>query len=85
MALARAVGLPARPVAGLVYLDGTFYYHAWAEVWLGGWVAVDPTFGQFPADAAHVRLIVGNLARQLEMVRLVGSLNVDIVATEPVG
>jgi hypothetical protein len=52
-------------------------------VWLGEWVAVDPTFGQFPADAAHLRLTVGGLARQLELVRLVGQLDVDVVATEP--
>jgi transglutaminase-like putative cysteine protease len=83
VALARAVGLPARTAAGLVYLDGTFYYHAWPEVWLGEWVAVDPTFGQFPADAAHLRLTVGGLARQLELVRFVGQLDVDVVATEP--
>jgi transglutaminase-like putative cysteine protease len=83
VALARAVGLPARTAAGLVYLDGTFYYHAWPEVWLGDWVAVDPTFGQFPADAAHLRLTVGGLARQLELVRLVGQLGVDVLATEP--
>jgi hypothetical protein len=83
VALARAVGLPARTAAGLVYLGGTFYYHAWPEVWLGDWVAVDPTFGQFPADAAHLRLTVGGLARQLELVRLVGQLGVDVVATEP--
>lgn len=83
VALARAVGLPARTAAGLVYLGGTFYYHAWPEVWLGDWVAVDPTFGQFPADAAHLRLTVGGLARQLELVRLVGQLGVDVLATEP--
>jgi hypothetical protein len=82
-ALARAVGLPTRTASGLVYLDGTFYYHAWPEVWLGGWVAVDPTFGQFPADAAHLRLTSGGLARQLELVRLVGRLEVEVVATEP--
>jgi hypothetical protein len=82
-ALARAVGLPTRTVAGLVYLGGTFYYHAWPEVWLGDWVAVDPTFGQFPADAAHLRLAIGGLARQLELVRLVGRLAVEVVATEP--
>jgi transglutaminase-like putative cysteine protease len=82
-ALARAVGLPTRTAAGLVYLDGTFYYHAWPEVWLGDWVAVDPTFGQFPADAAHLRLATGGLARQLELVRLVGRLEVEVVATEP--
>jgi Transglutaminase-like superfamily len=82
-ALARAVDLPTRTVAGLVYLDGTFYYHAWPEVWLDGWVAVDPTFGQFPADAAHLRLVAGGLARQLVLVRLVGRLAVEVVATEP--
>lgn len=82
-AFARAVGLPTRTAAGLVYLDGTFYYHAWPEVWLDGWVAVDPTFGQFPADAAHLRLTTGGLARQLELVRLIGRLGVEVVATEP--
>ena len=49
--------LPARIAAGLAYVDGKFYYHAWPEVLLGDWVAVDPTFGQFPADAAHLRFI----------------------------
>jgi transglutaminase-like putative cysteine protease len=82
VALARAVGLPARIAAGLVYLDGRFYYHAWPEVWLNDWVAVDPTFGQFPADAAHVRLTVGGLARQLELVRLIGRLGVEVVTAE---
>ncbi len=84
VALARAVGLPARTAAGLVYLDGAFYYHAWPEVWLGKWVAVDPTFGEFPADAAHVRLTIGGLARQLELVRLVGQLKVDVVQAGPI-
>ena len=54
VAMARSLGLPARTAVGLVYLDGAFYYHAWPEVWLDEWVAVDPTFGQVPADAAHV-------------------------------
>jgi hypothetical protein len=64
-----------------VSLDGAFYYHAWPEVYLNGWVAVDPTFGQFPADAAHVRLTIGGLARQLELLRLVGRLRVEILPT----
>src|SRR5206468_233245 len=59
VALARAAGLPARPVAGLLYLDGRFYYHAWPEVYLGDWVAVDPAADQFPADAAHLRFVIG--------------------------
>jgi len=60
VALMRATGLPARPVYGLMYIDDaepTFGYHAWAEVVIDGrWVAVDPTWGQFPADATHLRL-----------------------------
>jgi transglutaminase-like putative cysteine protease len=83
VALARAIGLPARTAVGLVYLNGSFYYHAWPEVWLGRWVAVDPTFGQFPADAAHVRLTIGGLARQLELVPLVGQLQVKVVRAGP--
>jgi len=83
VALARAVGLPARTAAGLAYVDGRFYYHAWPEVYLNGWVAVDPTFGQFPADAAHLRFTVGGLARQLDLLRLIGRLTIAVVATEP--
>jgi transglutaminase-like putative cysteine protease len=81
VALARATGLPARTAAGLVYADGSFYYHAWAEVYLDNWVAVDPTFGQFPADAAHLRFTIGGLARQVELVRLIGQLSLEIVQT----
>ncbi len=81
VALARALGLPARTAAGVVYLRGRFFYHAWPEVWLGDWVAVDPTFGQYPADAAHLRFVIGGLARQVELVRLIGRLQLDVVAT----
>jgi hypothetical protein len=81
VALARAVGLPARTAAGLVYLRGHFYYHAWPEVWLGRWVAVDPTFGQFPADASHLRFVIGGLARQVELLRLIGRVTVTVVGS----
>ncbi len=80
LALARAAGLPARAAAGLAYVDGKFYYHAWPEVYMGRWVAVDPTFGQFPADAAHLRFVVGGLARQAELFRLIGVLRIDVLA-----
>jgi transglutaminase-like putative cysteine protease len=32
VALARSLGLPARTAVGLVYLNGSFFYHAWPEV-----------------------------------------------------
>ncbi|HVZ47585.1 MAG TPA: transglutaminase-like domain-containing protein, partial [Gemmatimonadaceae bacterium] len=79
VALARALGMPARIATGLAYVRGKFYYHAWPEVWLGDWVAVDPTFGQFPADAAHLRFEVGGVLQQAELLRLIGNLRIDVV------
>ncbi len=78
VALARAAGLPARTVAGLVPVDGRFYYHAWAEVYLGDWVAVDPMLDEFPAGAAHVRFSIGGLARQAELARLIGRIKLEV-------
>lgn len=85
VALARALGLPARTAVGLVYLDGSFFYHAWPEVWLGEWVAVDPTFGQYPADAAHLRFVIGGLAQQVEIIRLIGNLKIDVIGLDGAG
>lgn len=79
VALARAVGIPARIATGLAYVRGKFYYHAWPEVWLDEWVPVDPTFGQFPADAAHLRFVVGGLGQQAELLRLIGNLEIQMV------
>jgi hypothetical protein len=79
IALARALGLPARTAVGVVHLEGRFYYHAWPEVWLDEWVAVDPTFGQAPADASHLRFLVGGLSRQVELIRLIGRLRLEVI------
>ncbi len=81
VALARAVGIPARTAAGVVHVDGQFYYHAWPEIYLNGWVAVDPTFGQFPADASHLRFTIGGLARQVELIQLIGRLELEVIQT----
>ncbi len=77
-ALARAAGIPTRMAAGIVYMQDGFYYHAWPEVWLGQWTAVDPTFNQFPADATHIRFVTGNLDRQSDILKLIGKLKVDV-------
>ena len=78
-ALARSAGIPTRIAVGIVYMENGFYYHAWPEVWLGEWIAVDPTFNQFPADATHIRFVTGSLDRQSEILRLVGKLRVDVL------
>jgi len=82
-ALARAAGLPTLMNAGVVYLDGRFYYHAWPSVWVGDWVAVDPTFDQFPADATHISFIRGGLERQVDLMRIIGRITIDVVRYEP--
>jgi transglutaminase-like putative cysteine protease len=79
VAMARAVGLPARVSTGLAYIDGKFYYHAWPEVFAGEWIAVDPTLGQFPADASHLRFALGGLNRQIDLLRLIGNLEIDVI------
>jgi transglutaminase-like putative cysteine protease len=73
-ALARAAGIPARVVAGLVYQGDGFYYHTWNELWLGRWVSADAIFRQMPVDATHVKLLVGGPERHLELAAVVGRI-----------
>lgn len=85
VAMARALGIPARVAVGLVYLRGAFYYHAWPEVYLeeqggrGLWLPVDPTLNQFPADATHLRLARGGLDRQAVIVGLIGRVRMTLL------
>ncbi len=82
-ALTRAAGIPTRICTGLAWSGGKFYYHAWAEVWVGNWLAVDPTFGQFPADPLHLRLLTGGLETQFEILNFMGrDATIDIMETE---
>jgi hypothetical protein len=81
-ALARAAGIPTRIVAGLLYSEDRFFYHAWNEVYLGEWIAVDSLMNQVPADPTHIRLIVGELDRQVELVRTLGRLYIKVLYYE---
>jgi len=81
--LARAAGLPAREVAGLIYMDDPrpgFYFHQWAKVWVGKWVDVDPTFDQVPVDATHVKLSEGDLLEQVKLMPLIGQVRISLAA-----
>jgi len=82
VALARAAGIPARVVAGTVYLEDGFYYHAWAELWLGRWVSADAVFDQMPADATHVKLLVGGPEEHVRLAEVVGRLTFAAVEEE---
>ena len=88
VALARAIGIPARIAVGLVSVHGAFYYHAWPEVYLaegrsrGLWLPVDPTLNEFPADATHLRLARGGLEQQARILPLIGVLRIEIIDLE---
>ena len=77
VALARAAGVPSRIIVGLVHKDGYFYYHAWPEVYLNSWIPADPTFGQFPADASHIRLLTGGLDQQATLLRVIKKIRLE--------
>ena len=80
-ALARAAGIPAKTVVGVVYLRGAFYYHAWSEVWLGEWVSLDSVLNQFPADVTHIKFVEGEIDRQIDILQLIGNLKIKVVET----
>ena len=88
VAMARALGIPARIAVGLVSVRGAFYYHAWPEVYLaegrrrGMWLPVDPTLNQFPADGTHLRLARGGLDKQAVILPLIGRLKIEILDLE---
>jgi Transglutaminase-like superfamily len=88
VAMARAVGIPARIAVGLVFVRGAFYYHAWPEVYIdegnhrGLWLPVDPTLNEFPADATHIRLARGGLDKQTAILPLIGRLKMTVVDME---
>lgn len=78
-AFCRALGIPARVEAGLVYLNHRFYYHAWNGVYLGRWITVDSLFNQMPADVTHIRLASGAGAQGLDLVGVMGRIKIEIL------
>lgn len=80
-AIARAVGMPARVVTGLVYIGpgqgfgdsetGVFGFHMWTEVMIAKdrWYAIDAAVGDY--DATHISIVKSGLSEvnpQIEMV-----------------
>jgi transglutaminase-like putative cysteine protease len=78
-ALARAAGIPCRVEAGLAYLKGRFYYHAWNLVYLGRWITVDAVFNQIPADVSHIRFVTGSPSRQLDLMGIIGNIKLRVL------
>jgi hypothetical protein len=81
-ALTRAAGIPSRICIGVVYMDGAFHYHAWNKVYVGDWVAMDAALGQEVADATHLKLVEGDWIQQLDLMNVLGRLEIDVVDSE---
>jgi hypothetical protein len=83
VALTRLAGIAARTVTGVDVSRPGLPAHAWAEIWRGGWVAIDPVFGDVPASAYLLRVTEGAAPRPLALVPLIGSLRTTLVAMGP--
>ena len=87
-ALCRAEGIPTKICSGIVYLEGSFGYHAWNEVLLPGpddsgvWIPIDTTLGQKTVDATHVKLAEGGLDQQTALAKVIGKLKLEILHYE---
>ncbi|MDO8721783.1 MAG: hypothetical protein Q7J31_06090, partial [Syntrophales bacterium] len=71
--------IPAEVEAGIVYLRGRFYYHAWNVLYLGDWITADAVLGQMPADVTHIRFVRGGVERQMDLLGLIGQLRIEIL------
>jgi len=79
--LCRAVGLPARVANGIAYSSdlGAFGGHAWAEVYVGQWVAVDPAFGEPIASASRIKFADDDLLQTARLLQIIGDLKIEFV------
>ena len=79
-ALARAARIPTKIHVGLVYVQGAFLYHAWPVVAIENqWVDVDPSLGQFPADATHIALLEGDFTDLSQLLNLLGKVRIKVL------
>ena len=79
-AMARAAGLPTKVALGERYQDGAWIGHLWNEVWLGEWIAVDPSHGQSAPDALLLKFVDSPEVMGTQKVRmgLIGKLGISI-------
>jgi len=84
VALCRAAGVPARVANGIAYVKalGGFGGHAWAEVYIGRWVAVDPTFGEPVANPLRVKLSSDDLLEATRLLTALRDMKIEFLPNE---
>ena len=80
-ALARSQRIPTRVVTGIVYSKQVgFLYHAWCESYINGWLAVDPTLKQVPADATHIKIAASESEDDASaLLNMVGKVKLEVL------
>jgi hypothetical protein len=79
VALARAAGIPAREVRGVMYIGDElsgFGFHAWPEIYVGKWIGIDPAWNEPLLDATHIRLC--DAQKEAKLLQLMGSMKIEI-------
>lgn len=81
-ALARAAGIPTRIAIGLAWSPfmNAFGYHAWPEIYVGRWIAMDPTFGERTVNPAHIKLFTGGIDQWPRLMGYLGTMRLEILA-----
>lgn len=94
-AMARAAGIPARGVGGIVRVpspggqSSDFGYHMWTQVWLNGrWIDIDAALRQTECDVTHIAMTILDLNESsladasLQLLPLMGRLSMEVVESD---
>ncbi len=97
-ALARAAGIPARGVSGIIQIPAgpfapskgsAFGYHMWTQVNIGGrWIDLDAAMRQTDCDPTHIALSLMPLNEEgmvdsiLALLPLLGKLQIEVIDVE---
>jgi hypothetical protein len=92
-AMCRAEGVPSRTAIGLVYNETktgpVMGFHMWTEVWVQQqWIPLDATLGRGFVGATHLKITdhswheTRSLTPLLPLIRVLGKLQIEIVAAE---
>lgn len=78
--LARTAGLPTRLVMGERYNGTIWVAHMWNEIWVGEWIAVDPSHNQIAPDALLLKFMDSETVLGVQKLRnsLTGNLELQI-------
>ena len=91
-AFARARGIPARVIIGLVYVPslGGFAYHMWSELWMQNrWLPIDATRADGGVGGGHIKIAHASMSDAdglmvfLPVLQVVGQMQIDVVEETP--